>query len=121
MRANETNKTTKGYIVYKAALCFVVGLIVIIFDLKITSSMLIEEIHQVQDNVLVEAVVTHSVKTYEGKDSDGFIEREYDLTVEYKYNQTVYESIIHTHHLSTMLEINLKSILIRTIHRKIEE
>lgn len=90
------NKTTKGYIVYKAALCFVVGLIVIIFDLKITSSMLIEEIHQVQDNVLVEAVVTHSVKTYEGKDSDGFIEREYDLTVEYKYNQTVYESIIHT-------------------------
>ena len=60
--------------------------------------MLIKEIHRVQDNVLVEATVTRSVKTYEGKDRDGHTTRKYDLTVEYTYDNKVYESIIHTSH-----------------------
>lgn len=89
-------KTTKGYIVYKTALFFVIGAIVIIFDLNIAASMLIKEIHKVQDNVLVEAIVTRSVKTYEGQDIDGHTTREYDLTVEYNYDNEIYESIVQT-------------------------
>lgn len=90
------NKTTRGYIVYKAILCFVIGLIVIIFDLRLTSSMLIKEINIGRDNVTVESSVICSRLTYEGKDSDGNTTREYDYTVEYTYDYKTYESIIHT-------------------------
>lgn len=86
------NKTTKGYLEYKSVLCFLIGLIVIIIDLSLTSKMLIKEISKVKNNVLVDATVLRCEKVHEFEHSDG--DTSHDLVVEYEYDSIVYESLI---------------------------
>ena len=90
------NKTSRGFIIYKAISCFIIGVLIILFGIKLVSPMIIKENNQSDERVMVEATVEHCMLWSEGKDIDGYKTENYKIMFSYEYEQKKYESSMFT-------------------------
>ena len=90
------NKTTRGFIIYKAISCFIIGLLIILFGIKLVSPLIMKDNNQSEERVMVEATVDHCMLWSEGKDIDGYKTENYKIMFSYEYEQKKYESSMFT-------------------------
>ena len=73
----------------------IIGSLVILFGIAMSYSTFMQEYRQVKNNTIVDAKVTGCVLTSETEDSDGTVNRYYDVMVNYTYDGKFYESVVH--------------------------